>query len=248
MGMELHRRPVNYLYLLFILLDLFFIAVLLLDIRSEPLQFDSTMQFIKAKLDLKQESNLATWYSSIILFITGVFAFLNLRVNPFTAWKKWIYLAGWALIGGLLMILSADESAQIHESIATLAFHASPLETRGQIAIGAGDWLPFLMPFIVISALGLLSFIVFSFFGRKKIMPIALLGVLCWIGAIVAESTEGRAISPVMTLALEGMIEESLEVIGTTLLMIAFSEHYQWRQQNNSTLSDVASFGGNLSP
>ena len=88
MSIALSRKTVNYLYLIFILLDLFFIAVLLLDARSEPLQLDSTQQFIKSKLDLKQESNLATWYSSILLFITGAFAFFNLRVNPFSSIKK----------------------------------------------------------------------------------------------------------------------------------------------------------------
>lgn len=88
MRIALSRKTVAYLYLTFIVLDLFFIAVLLLDVRSEPLQLDSTMQLFKTKLDLKQESNLATWYSSLLLFLTGAFAFFNLRVNPFTAIKN----------------------------------------------------------------------------------------------------------------------------------------------------------------
>src|SRR5688572_9502098 len=121
MGIDPSRKTVNYLYLLFILLDLFFIAILIMDWRGQPVLLDATLRFIKAKLDLKNESNLATWYSSMLLFTTGVLAFLNLSVNPFSAIKKWIYIAGWSIIGGLLMILSADESAQIHESIAFLA-------------------------------------------------------------------------------------------------------------------------------
>lgn len=79
-------------------------------------------------------------------------------------------------------------------------------------------------------------------------MSIALLGVFCWLGSLLAESIEGKFIHLEMTTALEGLLEESLEVIGTTLLLIAFAEHYQWRQKNTIPQSDVALSDENLCP
>jgi hypothetical protein len=232
MVVELSRKTIYILYFFVIFLDLFFIVVLLYDVQNQPNQLSVIPQFLFAKVDLKNESNLATWYSSIILFIAGCLAFLNLRVNGYANKLKWLYICGWSLIGCLLFILSADESAIIHESIASIAYLEKSPATRNEIALGAGDWIPFLMPFIIASVVVLLSFIIFSFFKCKIIMLLGLMGVFCWIGSIVGEGIEGKFINIAMSRPLEGLLEESLEVIGTTLLLIAFAEHYQWRQKS----------------
>lgn len=231
MIITISRKGMFIFYLVVLLIDLFFIAVLLYDVQNPQPQLATIPQFWFSKVDLKKEGNLATWYSSILLFVAGGVALLNLCVNPFTKTLKWIYLTGWSLIGCLLLTLSADESAVIHESIASIAFLERSPATRQEITLGAGDWLPFLLPFIIGSVLGLLSFLAFSFFRCKKFMLLGLAGVLCWVGAIVGEAIEGRYIKIAMSRQMEGLIEESLEIIGTTLLMIAFAEHYRWRQE-----------------
>jgi hypothetical protein len=179
---------------------------------------------------MKGEGNLAVWYSSVLLLFAGVVAFLNLGVVSGRKGTKWIPRVGWCSIGCLLLMLSGDEMGQVHESIATLVLLSRPPESRNQVQLGAGDWIPYLLPFIVASSLLLITFILYMTWRRKTLMVIGLLGVVCWIGSIVAESIEGRLIHVEMPVALEGMIEESLEIIGTTLLLVAFSEHFQWRQ------------------
>lgn len=231
MVITLRRRSINFFYLLILSIDLFFIAVLLYDAQHQPPQMEATSYFWFSKVDLKNESNLATWYSSLILFITGCLAFLNLNVNTYASRLKWLYRIGWTFIGGLLFMLSADESAVIHESIATMAYLEKSNSTRQDITVGAGDWIPFLLPFIIAAVVGLLSFIVFSFFKCKKVMLLGLAGVFCWIASIAGEAIEGKFINIAMSRAFEGLLEESMEVIGTTLLLIAFAEHYQWRQK-----------------
>jgi hypothetical protein len=163
-----------------------------------------------------------------------------LSINSYSNKLKWVYFAGWSLIGCLLLGLSADESAIIHESIAAMAYLDVTQTGRVNPHLGAGDWIPLLMPFMIASVILLLSFIIFSFFKCKKFMLLGLLGVFCWIGSIVGEAIEGRFINISMSRPLEGLIEESLEVIGTTLLLIAFAEHYQWRQKNNMQKTESA--------
>jgi hypothetical protein len=231
MVITLSRRSINFLYLSILFIDLFFIAILLYDVQHQPPQMEAIAYFWFSKLDLKNESNLATWYSSLILFATGCLALLNLCVNTYTSRLKWLYRIGWSLIGGLLILLSADESAVIHESIASMAYLEKSNAARQEITLGAGDWIPFLLPFIIATVVGLLLFIIFSFFKCKKLMLLGLAGVFCWIGSIVGEAIEGKFINLAMSRPLEGLLEESLEVIGTTLLLIAFAEHYQWRQK-----------------
>jgi hypothetical protein len=240
MVVEFSRKTIYILYLVVIFIDLFFIAILFYDVQNQPNQLTVIPQFLLGKVDLKNESNLSTWYSSIILFIAGCLAFLNLQVNAYPNKLKWVYLSGWSLIGCLLIILSADESAIIHESIASIAYLEKSPVMRNEITLGAGDWIPFLMPFIIGSVVVLLSFIIFSFFKCKKFMLVGLMGVFCWIGSIVGEAIEGKFINIAMSRALEGLIEESLEITGTTLLLIAFAEHYQWRQKNNVRKPETA--------
>jgi hypothetical protein len=231
MIIELSRKFVNWLYLAIFLVDLLLVFVLSLDARNVPPQFSLTLDFLKSKLDLKEETNLATWYSSTLLFVTGLMAFLNLRWHRSASKTKYIDFTGWGLIGALLLILSADETAQIHESLATLIFLSKSGAARNQIHTGAGDWIPFLLPFIIASAVGLLLFIGYAFFSLKKFMMVALIGVFCWIGAIIGEAIEGKFINIVMTRGVVGLLEESLEIIGTTLLFISFSQFYLRKQQ-----------------
>jgi hypothetical protein len=240
MVITLGQRTINLLYLVILLVDLFFIAILFYDLQNPSNQLEAIPRFLISKVDLKNESNLATWYSSTILFIAGCLAFLNLSINSYSNKLKWVYFAGWSLIGCLLLGLSADESAIIHESIAAMAYLDVTQTGRVNPHLGAGDWIPLLMPFMIASVILLLSFIIFSFFKCKKFMLLGLLGVFCWIGSIVGEAIEGRFINISMSRPLEGLIEESLEVIGTTLLLIAFAEHYQWRQKNNMQKTESA--------
>lgn len=234
MKIEVSRKNVTVFYTMILFINLFFITVLFLDWQQQMRISNVTILLLWSKLDMKGEGNLASWYSSVLFLLTAMTAFLNLGYSPYQGLRKGLHKVGWTLTGCLLLLISADEIAQIHESIATIMQTARAPETRSQNLVGAGDWIPFLLPFIVGSVVILFSSIVHSFWQRKGLMLIALTGILCWIGAVLAEAVEGRFIHVTMNLQLEGLIEESLEIIGTTLFLIAFLEHYQWRQKMES--------------
>jgi hypothetical protein len=231
MVISFSRKWILSVYLLVILVDLLFIVVLMIGVQNQPSQRDVSSYFWFSKLDLKNESNLGTWYSSIILFIAACLALFNLQVNTYTRQWKWIYLSGWSLAACLLFLLSADESAVLHESIASIALLERGPANRAEITLGAGDWIPFLLPFMIASVVGLLAFMSFTFYKCNRALLPGLAGVICWIGSIIGEAIEGKFIKLEMSRPLEGLIEESLEIVGTTLLMIAFAEHFQWRQR-----------------
>ena len=219
-----------------IVLDLFFILAncpLFPDLLTWS-PFDKLgfvlINFIRHQLDLTTESVLATWYSSILLLVAGAVALLNSQSGHFSGWQKWLSRIGWALMGCVLIGLSADEVAQIHESLA----HLSNLTGEGvPRREGAGDWIPLMLPFIIAVALFMALF--FLFIVRKSLtaMVLALGGLVFWSGAIVSEAIEAGFWRSNLTYQMRGFIEESCEVIGTTSLLVAFVLFY--RKQNGPT-------------
>jgi hypothetical protein len=80
------------------------------------------MYFFFSRLDLTTESNLAVWYSSSLLLVTGLTAVINSLMTPVDAGqaRRWMNTAGWLLVAALLFMLSGDEVAQLHENLVTL--------------------------------------------------------------------------------------------------------------------------------
>jgi hypothetical protein len=223
-----------------IALDLFFILAncpLMPALMTEaPLERAYPLAaFIRHQLDLTTECVLATWYSSILLFVAGAVALLNSQSGQLSGWLKWLSRTGWVLMGCVLIGLSADEVGQIHESLAHLSNLMGDGVSRRE---GAGDWLPILLPFIIAVALFMAMF--FSLVVRKSLasMVVALAGLAFWSGAIVTEAIEADFWRLDITPQMRGFIEESCEVIGTTCLLIAFVLFY--RKQNGPGASSSA--------
>ena len=187
------------------------------------------INFIRHQLDLTTECVLATWYSSILLFVAGAAALLNTQSVQLSGWLKWLSRTGWMLIGCVLIGISADEVAQIHESLAHLSNLAGEGVPRRE---GAGDWLPILLPFIIGVALFMALFFLFVVRKSKASMVLGLTGLAFWSGAIVSEAIEGGFWRSNMSYQMRGFIEESCEIIGTTSLLIGFVLFY--RKQNGA--------------
>ena len=215
---EFRARDLRLCYLIVVGIDLFFLAANL-GIISIP----SPGDVVNRQLDLKLESNLATWYSSVQLFAAGMIALVNARQKPFVSKLRFLYSGGWLFIALILVGISADEVCQVHEQIATLyEGNRGPLSPPAQL--GAGDWIPFLMPLII--GVPLVMVLFFSFFAadRKVSLALGVAGVVCWIGSIYAESIEETSQRFGMSRQLEGAIEEGLEILGATLLLMSFVE------------------------
>jgi hypothetical protein len=177
--------------------------------------------FFFSRLDLTTESNLAVWYSSSLLLMTGLTAVINSRITPVDAGKarRWIYAAGWLLVAALMFMLSGDEVAQVHESLVTLRDH---LNRGGPPTREIGAWIPLLAPFIATCAVGLLVFMGTLFWRRRPAMVLGTAGLLLWVSAVALEAVEAGLVRVRLTPDMQGFLEESCEIVGTTLLLGAF--------------------------
>ena len=228
MKIEFGRREVTIFYLLIIGLDLFFILAncpLFPDLLGPTQTFapNPLIQFVRRQLDLKTECVLATWYSSVLFFMTGVAALANIGSRNLSGWLKWSNRAGWLVLGCVIIGISADEVGQIHESLARLL---NSMDMGVGYREGAGDWVPVLLPFII----GV-SVIMVLFFGftvmRCRVMVLGFIGLAFWVCAIVSESIEAGFLRVEMSYDMRGFIEEGCELIGATLLLIAFVQFYR---------------------
>jgi hypothetical protein len=228
LNVECSRKEVIVFLVVVIALDLFFILAncpLMPDLLTdEPLTTGYPLAaFIRHQLDLTTECVLATWYSSILLFVTGAVALLNSQSGQLSGGLKWLSRTGWVLMGCVLIGISADEVGQIHESLAHLFNLMGQGSPRRE---GAGDWLPILLPFIIAVALFMALF--FSLVVRKSraSMVLGLAGLAFWVASLVSEAVEGGFLRLAITYKMQSFIEESCEVIGTTSLLIAFVLFY----------------------
>ena len=238
MKIELRRKEVRFLYGLVIAADLLFLFantpwMSLPIVEGQPAKLTSLFDFVKYQLDLKIEQNVATWYSSVLLLAAAAAAALNFRRSAASRFK-WIERAGWGGLCVLLIALSADETATIHETLARLFNAMNEGTGRSQYRVGAGDWIPILLPFIGAVSVGMAAFFVYLFHKRTRVLFLSGAGVIFWIAAIYAESIEAGMVHLNMSRVAEGFLEESCEILGTTALLFAFTEFFRLSE----TLSD----------
>ena len=235
MQIKLEQKEVRFLYGVVIAVDLVFLFMntpwmSLPVVEGQPAQLTSVFGFVKYQLDLKIEQNVATWYSSVLLLAAGIMAALNCRQTPASSKFKWIERGGWSAMCLVLIGLSADETATVHESLARLFNAMNEGTGRAQYRVGAGDWIPILLPLIGVVAVGMAAFFLYLFRNDSKTLLLAGGGVIFWVAAIYAESIEAGTVHLNMSRVTEGFIEEGCEVIGTTCLLIAFTEFFRHRQ------------------
>ena len=181
--------------------------------------------------DLNAESNLFAWYSSLLLTLASVAALLNFVLDSFGGSETWRRY-GWLWFSVVMLFLSMDEVATIHESI-------DELMTR-QLR-GSGPWTVWAAGYgrtwILVYAPGILAAIgsvVFVFWHLRRSLPglasCALVGMMLWVISLglefvqtdfcMASTSDPEA--EMRCLQGEVLLEESAEVFGTTCLLIAF--------------------------
>jgi hypothetical protein len=233
---ELSRRDLITAGAVVVGVDLLFIimtapAVSLPFSEAQPVQLNSVMDFIKFQTDLKNEKNVATWYSSALLLLAGACALLNSRALAPSGRLAPAHKAGWVLVALLLVGLSADETAMVHETLAPLLNFINKGSQGAQVRVGAGDWITLLLPAIIVAAVGMLAFFLFVGSSDRRFTALTVAGVVCWAVAFFAESIEAGILRVSLSRGAEGLIEEGAEVVGTSLLLFGFVEHYTSRQK-----------------
>lgn len=242
MRIQLDKKDIRFLYGVVIVLDLLILFMntpwmsLPIPPEGHPARLTSVFDFVKYQLDLRDEQNVGTWYSSVILLAAGVMAILNWWYVPMVRSLRWLHRAGWACMAIVLIGLSADETATIHESLARLFNAMSEAGGRApSYRVGAGDWIPILLPLMIVVAAGMLAFFLYQFRSNKAVLLLALGGTVFWISALFAESIEAGMTRVVMARLTEGFMEEGCEVVGTTCLLIAFTEFLHRQQSANES-------------
>ena len=228
---ELSRKEIRVFYGIIISFNLLFMIMnspfLVSQLREGGVQSASILDFVKYQFDLKREGVFAAWYSGTLLFITGLIATLISRVAPSVEKHRALHRAGWTAMALLFFALSADEVSQIHEQSQALYHMINPHST---VKLYAGDWIPVLMPLIAIITVGLILFAALVLSANRLSLVLAAVAITCWIGAIFAETFEAGLAPGSMSKAMEGLIEESLEIVGTTLFCASFLEFLKKQQ------------------
>jgi hypothetical protein len=182
------------------------------------------------QLDLKREGNVAVWYSSMLLLL-GAFSALAISASlPPAIKRRSRYRWVWTLTALFFFGLSVDEVAQFHEMagrIFTRRVGDVPGLTPGSSPVFA--WIVALAPLILGFIAAMLTAAEWLRLHHRSRL-LALAGVACWIGVIAAEVVEAKLRQLSMERSIQGMIEEGLEVTGSTLFLIAFVEFLRYMQ------------------
>jgi hypothetical protein len=172
---------------------------------------DAVIEALLPKLSLSYEANLATWLSSSILLACSVAAGVIANARPPWHWHWWG-------ITGVLAWMSFDEAAEVHEHLGGL------FETTGVLHF---DW--------VIPAAGVVAVLAWIYWPFVRALAPASRGRLLiaaaiyLAGALVMELplgwwTEHHG-SEGLGYGLIDWLEETLEMIGASLALVALVAH-----------------------
>lgn len=220
--LSLTTRDRHRLYAAVLLLDGVFIVATL----GQGLGVKSGLGLLDWNLHLGHEANLATWFSSALFLVGGLVALLNARGAGARGAAEHLRRVGWVGLAAFLLVLSADEVAGVHEwlghGLVKALGHSAHLGTERNPAFG---WLLYLSPLVAILLLGMVWFFWRGLRGQGRTRWLALAGLALWVGAIGCEYVGTQLVKRGMPQDIEEAIEEGLELLGGTLLLIAFVEY-----------------------
>lgn len=178
-----------------------------------------TLMGIAQRITLDGEGNLATWFSSILLFLAGSLAFLIFRDRRKLSCD---YAAYWAGLGIIMCYMSMDEAIAIHE------LTIRPL--RHQFGFSGALYFSWVVPgavFVCLVAAAYLRFL--AFLPRRTAMMMLISGGMFVTGALGMDLFEGilheaqqRDTVAFWTLTT---IEEVLEMISIAFFIYALADY-----------------------
>ena len=195
-----------------IIIDLLFpLSIKLAELFNLPENADNR-GFVHM-FDLDGEGNLPAWYSSLLWAAAAVLAVLNgarSRAHGTGSWH-------WVALAGLLLLLSLDESASLHESIGDVIAPLAPV-TGG---VFGWAWVFYGIALIV---LALILFGKFLLTLPPRIFITLGIAGLVFVGGALGAEMYGAAIADGTVAFLPGlnwtrlvMIEEFAEMLGVII-------------------------------
>lgn len=186
------------------------------------------LEVMNYQLDLAFESNVVVWFSSSQLLVTGLVAMLVAWLGRLCACMPRLNMIGWCGVGAVMLGISMDETSQLHEWLG--GRYAAYVQNENDLTHNLPDvfnWLIVLSPLIVIVVFSLVWFVIKCLRHHRPSMYLAIGGLACWIGTLIAEYAEGRmkAHDPNVIRGHQASIEEGCELIGAALFLIAFLDY-----------------------
>lgn len=202
---------------LFVLNALFIGVTALAD-----LQFPLALNSLAQQLDLKQEVNLAVWYSSLLLLLAGIGAW---AVSQVALERSGRWMAGlWKLAALVFFWISMDETAQIHEKAGVwFTVHLGRLPDLTQGGYGVFAWLLIALPFALVFIVCILRVARWSVALHARSQTLMWAATACWIVVLGAEFVQAQLVRWSLDRGLQGAVEEGLEIMGSTLFLLAFA-------------------------
>lgn len=176
-----------------------------------------TPAIIARSVHLDRESNLVVWFSSAQLLLASLTALLvSLQESAFLKRLPWYLLAL------LLLMLSIDETAMLHESVGPRLALLHSEESATCV-----HWLTKALPFVIV-AVGFLCWLIVYCFRRNSVARrLMIVALCCWCISLTGECIQHYSES-----LLAGfnsphcykavwIIEETMEMIGASLMWCA---------------------------
>jgi hypothetical protein len=227
--LRLSHKAVRQGYAALAAISALFVAATLLSDLQHPLM----LRWYGRELNLKLEGNIAVWWSSILLFITGMAAWGLSRTVLALPEARWTSKL-WALMAVFFVALSADESARLHERTG-----AKFIKWFGEVPwlTNAGfTWLLALLPLIVVFVACTVVLARWTFRWHQAGALLLVGGLACWLGVLVAEFVQAQLVRWSLPRGFQGVIEEGLEIIGANLFVAGMVE-LLWSARQRATRS-----------
>ena len=218
-------------------------AFLVLDTLVHSFSFLFAEDFIEL-VDITLEANLPTWFSSTQLLSVGLCAYFIGERHRIREKKD--QTVAWFVIAGFFAYMGIDDAARLHERLATITADAF-LDSSSQIFVvdaiksfPSYYWLIIFLPIFGGLALFMLIFLSKEFEAGPA-MRLFLLGIGLYVMAVGLDYFDGiesnyDAIAEHTPLArgdarhIFRAVEEFIEMIGTTFILVAFLQHWRHNQ------------------
>lgn len=197
-----------------------------------------------AVVDLDAEGNIPTWVSSAKLLAIAVLAYLAWQREQEDPSLK--YRGLWLGVALLFAAMSLDETASLHERAARALISHGPARNLRATVLG-GDaakdsfaWVVLFAPLAVATLFFLVGFGWTRRHRLRRVAGLALAGLGCYVGAMVLEPA-AVYFSPAMATwnavarrryERFSTVEETLEIIGTTLLLLTMIAYVRRRDRD----------------
>ncbi|MBZ0308985.1 MAG: hypothetical protein K8I82_23170, partial [Anaerolineae bacterium] len=162
-----------------------------------------------------REESIPTWYAVVLLLVCAVLLFIIARAKRHSNER---YSGRWFVLGLIVLYLSIDEGAAIHEIFSTPVEEL--LQPTGYLSFG---WIWIGVPLLIVFVLAYLKFFWHLPAQTRRLFLLA--GILYVTGAVVIESISANQWyldgDASLTYSTISMIEELFEMLGVVVFIYA---------------------------